>query len=91
MQSNIDELIPGENRIEKKIIPTTNPYEFGTKTYRVILKDSEDNEIARFFFEITLELSTFNLIIFYVVPVIIPIGIILYFLHKQLKYKKLRR
>ncbi|MFX0080765.1 MAG: hypothetical protein ACFE94_03335 [Candidatus Hodarchaeota archaeon] len=91
VQSNIEELIPGENRIEKKIIPATNPYEFGTKTYRVILKDSENNEIARFFFEITLELSTFNLIIFYVVPVIIPIGIILYFLHKQLKYKKLRR
>ena len=91
VQSNINELIPGENRIEKKIIPTNNPYDFGTKIYRVILEDSENEEIARFYFEVALELSTFNLLIFYLVPVIIPIGIMLYFLHKQIKHKKLRR
>ncbi len=91
VQSNINELIPGENRIEKKIIPTNNPYEFGTKIYRVILEDSENKEIARFYFKVVLELSTFNLIIFYIVPVIIPIGIMLYFLNKQIKHKKLRR
>ena len=91
VQSNINELIPGENRIEKKIIPTHNPYEFGTKIYRVILEDSENKEIARFYFKVVLELSTFNLIIFYIVPVIIPIGIMLYFLNKQIKHKKLRR
>ncbi|MBA7554206.1 hypothetical protein ES705_46818 [subsurface metagenome] len=91
VQSNINELIPGENRIEKKIIPTHNPYEFGTKIYRIILEDSENKEIARFYFKVVLELSTFNLIIFYIVPVIIPIGIMLYFLNKQIKHKKLRR
>lgn len=91
VQSNINELIPGENRIEKKIIPTNNPYEFGTKIYRVILEDSENKEIARFYFKVVLELSTFNLIIFYIVPVIIPIGIMLYFGNKQIKHKKLRR
>jgi len=91
VQSNINELIPGENRIEKKIIPTHNPYEFGTKIYRVILKDSNNNEIAKFYFKVVLELSTFNLIIFYLLPVIIPIGIMLYFLNKQIKHKKLRR
>jgi hypothetical protein len=71
VQSNINELIPGENRIEKKIIPTSNPYEFGTKIYRITLKDSENEEIARFYFKI--------------------IGIVIYFLNKQIKHKKLRR
>ncbi|MFW9879424.1 MAG: hypothetical protein ACFFG0_40625, partial [Candidatus Thorarchaeota archaeon] len=80
VQTNINELIPGENRIEKKIIPTNNPYEFGIKKYRIIIEDSDEEEIARFYFTISLELSTFNLIIFYIIPVIIPIGIVLYFL-----------
>jgi len=91
VQPNINELISGENRIEKKIIPTNNPYDFETKVYRIIIEDSEHEEIARFYFEVALELSTFNLIIFYIIPVIIPIGIILFFLHKQIKHKKLRR
>ncbi|MFX1344896.1 MAG: hypothetical protein ACFFAI_07290 [Promethearchaeota archaeon] len=91
VQPNINELIPGENRIEKKIIPTNNPYDFETKVYRIIIEDSENEVIAMFYFEVALELSTFNLIIFYIIPVIIPIGIILFFLHRQIKHKKLIR
>jgi hypothetical protein len=90
-QVNIAELIPGKNSIMNDFIPTINPYELGTKEYRIVLKDSENNEIARFYFEVVLEISTFNLIIFYLLPGIIPIGIILYFLSKELKHKKLRR
>lgn len=91
VQSNIDELIPGENRIVKRIIPTNNPYEFGVKVYEIILEDSENEEIARFYFKVKIELSTFNLVIFYLLPCIVPIGIILYFLNKQIKHNKLRR
>jgi len=91
VQANIDELIPGVNWIMKDIIPTINPYELGTKVYRIVLKDSENEEIALFYFEVVLELSTFNLIIFFFLPSIIPIGIILYFLSKEIKHKKLRR
>ena len=91
VQSNINELIPGENRIVKRIIPTSNPYEFGSKIYEIILEDSENEEIARFYFKVNIELSTFNLIIFYLLPCIVPIGIILFFLNKQIKYNKLRR
>jgi hypothetical protein len=91
VQANIDELIPGENWITKDIIPTNNPYELGTKVYRIVLKDSENEEIALFYFEVVLELSTFNLIIFFLLPGIVPIGIILYFLSKEIKHKKLRR
>ena len=89
--ANINELVPGENRIVKKITPTNNPYEFGTKKYRIELRDSSDEEIVKFYFEIVLELSIFNLIIYYILPILIPIGIMLYFLNKDIKHKKLRR
>ncbi|MHA2281306.1 MAG: hypothetical protein ACXAC5_10675 [Promethearchaeota archaeon] len=91
IQTNIDELVPGENWITNSFIPTNNPYEFGTKIYRIVLKNSENGEIASFYFEVVLELSTFNLMIFYLLPSIIPIGIILYFLSKEIKQKKLKR
>ncbi|MFW9951417.1 MAG: hypothetical protein ACFFKA_14980, partial [Candidatus Thorarchaeota archaeon] len=90
-QTNIDELVPGENRITKSFIPTTNPYEFGTKLYRIVLRNSENEEIARFFFEVSFQLSMFNLMIFYLLPSIIPVCIILFFLSRDIKHKKLRR
>jgi hypothetical protein len=90
-KSNLDELNTGDNTILAQVIPTINPYEFGVKPYRVLLKDSEDTEIASFYFEVNLELSTLNLILFYVLPIVIPIGIILYYINKFIKHKKLRR
>ncbi|MFX0103885.1 MAG: hypothetical protein ACFE75_00135 [Candidatus Hodarchaeota archaeon] len=89
--TNIVELNTGENRIFVQIMPTINPYEFGIKKYRIVLKDSVEEEFARFYFEVAIELSTLNLIIFYVLPIIIPIGIILFFKNKDIKFKKLRR
>jgi hypothetical protein len=91
IKTNIGELIPGQNTIIKRIIPTNNPYEFGVKEYEMILEDSENEEIARFYFKVKIELSTFNLVIFYLLPCIVPIGIILYFLNRQIKHNKLRR
>ncbi|MFX1314988.1 MAG: hypothetical protein ACFE9T_03935 [Promethearchaeota archaeon] len=91
ISTNLKVLGPGENRILKKITPTNNPYEFGSKSYIFLLKDSSGENIAQFYFEITIELSTFNLIIFYLLPIIAAIGLILYFKNKDLKIKKLRR
>ena len=91
LATNIDELVSGENRIVKKIIPTINPYELGKKSYQIVLKDSSNQEIAQFYFEVQLELSVLNLVLFYVLPILIPVGIILFFLNKDIKYKKLRR
>lgn len=90
-QTNINELIPGENRIVKKISTTSNPYEFGAKIFKLTIEDSENNEIAKFYFKVDIELSTFNLVFFYLLPCIVPLGIILYFLNQQIKHKKLRR
>ncbi len=89
--TNIADLNTGENIIVAKIVPTINPYEFGIRTYRVKLTDSKDQEIALFYFGVSLELSTLNLILFYLLPGIVPIGIILYFKNKDIKHKKLRR
>ncbi|MHA2366852.1 MAG: hypothetical protein ACXAC7_23070, partial [Candidatus Hodarchaeales archaeon] len=36
--ANIDTLGPGENRVIVEIVPTYNPYEFGTKKYDLVLK-----------------------------------------------------
>ena len=89
--TNIDELNTGENTIIASTIPTINPYEFGIKKYRVVLMDSEDEEIALFYFEVNLELSVLNLLLFYILPIIAPIGIILFFKNRDIKHKKLRR
>jgi len=89
--TNIAELNTGENIIIASTIPTINPYEFGIKKYRVVLKDSEDEEIALFYFEVNLELSVLNLLLFYLLPIIAPIGIILFFKNRDIKHKKLRR
>ena len=91
VSTNINQLAPGENRIVKKITLPFNPYEFGSNSYTFLLKDSSGEDIVQFYFEITIELSIFNLIIFYFLPIIVPIGIILYFKNKHLKIKKLRR
>lgn len=90
-RTNIVELNTGENIIIASIVPTINPYEFGIKKYRVVLKDSEDADIALLYFELSLELSSLNLILFYILPIVAPIGIILYFKNKYIKHKKLRR
>jgi archaellum component FlaF (FlaF/FlaG flagellin family) len=91
IQTNIDMLVPGENRIKISVVPSSNPYEFGTKIYRIIIEDNDDIEIARLYFAISLELSPMNLVLFYLLPGIIPIGIVLLFINKELKHKKLRR
>ena len=89
--TNIAEMNTGDNVIVAKLVPTINPYEFGIRQYRVKLTDRMDQEIALFFFEVSLELSTVNLVLFYFLPSIVPIGIILYFKNKDIKHKKLRR
>ena len=91
ISTNLEVLGTGENRIVAKVTPSINPYEFGTKNYRFVLKDSSDIEIERFYFEIVLELSILNLVLFYIIPILVPIGLILFFKNRDIKHKKLRR
>ncbi|MHA1105256.1 MAG: COG1470 family protein [Promethearchaeota archaeon] len=89
--TNINGLAPGENRIIAEVIPTLIPYDFIAKTFTFELRDSTGETIVQYYFEVSIELSPTNLILFYVLPILIPIGIILFFKNKELKHKLLRR
>jgi len=47
--------------------------------------------IVKYYFEVQMELSSFNLVLFYILPILIPIGIILIYKNKEIKNKMLRR
>ncbi len=90
-KTNSIELLPGENRIEATITPTINPYDFSTKRYYITLEDNSGNLLVSYYGEVKIELSIMNLVLFYILPVLIPIGIVLFFKNKEIKTKLLRR
>jgi len=89
--TNINGLAPGVNQIVAEVIPTIIPYDFISKTFTFELRDSFGETIVQYYFEVSIELSPTNLILFYVLPILIPIGIILFYKNKELKHKLLRR
>ena len=91
IETDIDELGPGINRIVAEVIPSINPYDFGIVSYTVELRDSSGETVAQYYFEVRLELSPSNLVFFYIVPILIPIGIILLYKNKEIKHRLLRR
>ncbi|MHA1349966.1 MAG: hypothetical protein ACTSPZ_03895, partial [Promethearchaeota archaeon] len=82
---------PGINRIVAEVIPSVNPYDFGKKSYTFEIRDSLDEPIVKYHFEVQMEISSFNLVVFYVLPILIPICIILIYKNKEIKNKMLRR
>ena len=91
VETNIDGLGPGINRIVAEVIPSINPYDFGIVSYTFELIDSSGETIVQYYFEVRLELSASNLVFFYIVPILIPIGIILLYKNKEIKHRLLRR
>jgi hypothetical protein len=91
IETNIKGLAPGVNRITAQIIPTLNPYDFESKSFIFEIKNSSGDVIARFYFEVGIELSPFMLILFYILPIAIPIGIILIYKNKEIKHRLLKR
>lgn len=91
VETNLNGLGSGINIIVFEVIPSINPYDFGKKSYIFELRDSSNNPIARYYYEVQLELSSFNLIVFYILPVLIPVGIVLIYKNKDIKQKLLRR
>jgi len=84
-------LEPGENTIRKSVVPTINPYDFTPKTYSIKLYDQQSNEIYRNSFTVYMELSVMFLVLCYILPILVPIAIVIYFKNKQVKMDKLRR
>lgn len=89
--TNLNGFGPGINRVVFEVIPSINPYDFEKKSYTFELRDSSNNPVVRYYYEVQLELSSFNLIVFYILPVLIPICIVLIYKNKDLKHKLLRR
>jgi len=91
VSTDLDELSPGENRIEYEIERLYNPYEFGTKMYVIEIEDESGDSIVKKHFEYEVRISAINLIFFYLFPILIPIAVILYYKNKDIKNKLLRR
>jgi len=91
VKTNLKGLGSGINIIVFEVTPSINPYDFGKKSYTFELRDSSNNPIAKYYYEVQLELSSFNLIVFYILPVLIPICIVLIYKNKDIKQKLLRR
>ena len=91
VDANIDGLGPGLNRIVIEVIPSINPYDFGIISYTFEMRDSSGETVAQYYFEVRLELSPSNLVFFYILPILIPIGVILLYKNKEIKHRLLRR
>jgi len=90
-QTNLNQLTPGENRIEASVMPALNPYDFSVKSYHIVLKDSDGIEELSFYYEVQVLLSVMNLFLFYVLPIVSVLVIVLYFKNKEIKTNLLRR
>ncbi|MFO8019073.1 MAG: hypothetical protein R6U96_10590 [Promethearchaeia archaeon] len=90
-EARITQLTPGSNTLEKEITPTINPYEFGERGYMIEIKDADGNTLYKVYKDLEITLSTVNLVLFYLIPIIAPIGIFLYYKNKDIKTQLLRR
>ena len=91
VDTDLDELSPGENRIEYEIQRFYNPYEFGIKTYVIEIEDESGDSIVKEQFEYEVRISAISLIIFYILPISVAVAVILYYKNKDIKNKLLRR
>lgn len=91
VETNLAGLGPGDNKIIVQVLPSIFPYDFQSKTFTFTLKDNQGEILAEYYYEIALELTAFNLMVFYVLPILIPIAILLYYKNKELQRKLLRR
>jgi len=82
-------VIFGETRfvveLDKKI---RNPYNVGDEVYEVEIWDDEGNLLATKVITVNVKPSTLNIFLFYVLPILIPVGVIVYFKYKELEQLK---
>jgi hypothetical protein len=84
-------MTPAGNNIAIDLDPINNPYDISPKTYDIEIFDSSGTLIFKFFFKIQVKLSVMNILLFYILPILVPIALVLYFKNKQLITERLRR
>jgi hypothetical protein len=82
-------VIFGETRfvveLDKKI---RNPYNVGEEVYEIEIVDNLGKILATKVITVNIKPSTLNIFLFYVLPILIPVGIIVYFKYKELEQLK---
>lgn len=68
--------------------PIRSPYNIGEERYELVITDEEGTILASKVIMVDVKPSTLNIFLFYVVPILIPIGAIIYFKYKQLEQEK---
>ena len=94
IKSNGDEVMGkivshGESRFAVELgSPIRNPYNLGEEIYQIEIFDELGNKLATKVITVNVKPSTLNIFLFYVLPILIPIGVILYFKYKELEQIK---
>lgn len=82
--------IPYGNSLIKADIDSMfwNPYSIDVKSYKIEIIDSNGVIITSYIMDVKPIISATNLFFFYVVPVVIPLGILIVYKHKEIEYEK---
>jgi len=89
--TNLNQLRSGENEIIVEFTPTINPYDFQTKEYIITIKDGSGRVLIIETFQTEISLSVLNLVIFYLIPLLIPAIIIIFYKNKEIKSRLLEK
>jgi len=87
----IESLGPGENRIDYSFIVSYNPYDFTEKHFIIVLKDNTEEVISKHYLKAKIEISSLSLLTCYILPFLVPIGIILFYKNRNMRYNLLKR
>jgi len=68
--------------------PIRNPYNIGEETYELTILDGTGEILATKVIMVNVKPSTLNIFLFYVIPILIPVGIIVYFKYKEFEQIK---
>ncbi len=89
--TNLDQIGYGENEIIVDFTPSINPFDFETKEYVISIKDDSGKVLIIETFQTEIRLSVLNFMIFYLIPILFPILIIIYYKNKEIKSRELEK
>ncbi|GAH07884.1 unnamed protein product, partial [marine sediment metagenome] len=77
--TNLDQIGYGENEIIVDFTPSINPFDFETKEYVISIKDDSGKVLIIETFQTEIRLSVLNFMLFYLIPILLPVLIIIYY------------
>ena len=89
--TNLDQIGYGENEIIVDFTPSINPFDFETKEYVISIKDDSGKVLIIETFQTEIRLSVLNFMLFYLIPILLPVLIIIYYKNKEIKSRELEK